>query len=693
MPPAGSDDGRTPVPTPGRSDRTLPTTRPSRPLRRSARRRLRRAGGARRRRARWRRRERLRADRRGRRADAGAGSRGAVTAMSSPAASRRRGRAGAGMGAGADARGGDVGEGRDADGGGSGDGGGGADAAGGWSASAALAGWWRRHGVAGMLVVFAARARGAAQARTPHPPAPPEAVRAERSLGPPGIGRRLGFRSGRRPVGAPGAEPVARERGRASLGSLVPLARRHDGVDHIHVEGGRAAARGRRPTIHATSDADRQRARRRAPRAESASAVPSPRITPPLRLIGGRGQASSDSRHEDDRDGRGGGEHAARATDRVGRRRQRVLAEPIRPALREGDAEGAGHRRHRPAGVRACRAAVLGPRDSGRVPAALAGQRRACHQRRSADRAGHEVRQVVEPRRDLAEALVARVAVPPHRVGGVDGAVRPRGRQPANGVGDDRRRDAVHQFLRRGLDGRGRDLVRGELVRRAAHQVPPDQHPCGSEVPGPQRGLHPARGLVEPTQGERRLQGERLQHDTPPARSPGRARERGRAPRPSASTTSVTAAAPSPMLRPGARRSAQPSARPIQATGCQRAAGSPSERSSADRQEEDRWPPGAPLGTSRRHPGSSRGIPRGGSPRGAREAPSGHRAGAEVWHARAAAGPCDNHRVGHRAGRLHALGRENAGLHERPDLRLGRRDDTVHRRRRARAGRRARRPG
>ena len=144
-----------------------------------------------------------------------------------------------------------------------------------------------------------------------------------------------------------------------------------------------------------------------------------------------------------------------------------------------------------------------------------------------------------------------------------------------------------------------------------------------------------------------------------------------RAPAQALPTTSVTAAAPSAMLRPGARRSAQPSARPIQATGCQRAAGSPSDEIERDRQEEDRWPPephrrGIPSRTARRaararhHPATV--------------------SGAEVRHPRAAAGPCDHHRVGHRAGRLHALGREDAGLHERPDLRLGRRDDAVHRR-------------
>ena len=213
--------------------------------------------------------------------------------------------------------------------------------------------------------------------------------------------------------------------------------------------------------------------------------------------------------------------------------------------------------------------------------AVLAGQRRARHQRGGAEARGHEVRQIVEPRGGLAEALVALVAVSPHRVGRVDGAVRPRGRQPAHGVREDRRRDAVHEVLRRGLDRRGRDLVRRELLRGPAHQVPPDQHPRGSEVACPQRGLHAVRGLVEPAQREGGLERQRLQHDAHPAESARRGRRaRARRPRrrrPPASRPPRRRR----LLRPGARRSAQPSARPSQATGCQRAGGSPRARSRA----------------------------------------------------------------------------------------------------------------
>jgi hypothetical protein len=71
--------------------------------------------------------------------------------------------------------------------------------------------------------------RGGGAGTAPHPPAPPEAVRAERSLGPASASAGGGFRSGRRAGGRAGRGAVARERD-ASIGSLVPLARRHDGV-------------------------------------------------------------------------------------------------------------------------------------------------------------------------------------------------------------------------------------------------------------------------------------------------------------------------------------------------------------------------------------------------------------------------------------------------------------------------------
>ena len=70
----------------------------------------------------------------------------------------------------------------------------------------------------------------------------------------------------------------------------------------------------------------------------------------------------------------------------------------------------------------------------------LAGQRRARREGHRADARRDQIRQVVEPRRCLAEALVASVAVPPHRVGGVDRAIGPRGGEPAHRVGEERAR-------------------------------------------------------------------------------------------------------------------------------------------------------------------------------------------------------------------------------------------------------------
>ena len=202
-------------------------------------------------------------------------------------------------------------------------------------------------------------------------------------------------------------------------------------------------------------------------RPEPAAHAGSPRLT------GGLSRGARAPASENDGDAGGGAEHAARATDRVGRGRQRALAEPVRAALREPDAAGrrpsppsASRRSGSPCGdaapTRRGRRRRRSRRPAPRPPTSAAAPRRA----------GHEVRQIVEARGGLAEALVARVAIPPHRVGRVDGAVRPRRRQPAHRVGEDRRRDAVDQVLRRGLDRRGRDLVRREILASAGSPGP-----------------------------------------------------------------------------------------------------------------------------------------------------------------------------------------------------------------------------
>ena len=304
---------------------------------------------------------------------------------------------------------------------------------------------------------------------------------------------------------------------------------------------------------------------------------------------------------------------------------------PSRYAPRcEADAEGAGHAAiGQPAfglAVRPCWAHATRAVTAARRPAPR-------HQRRGAEARGHEVRQIVERAAAPAEALVALVAVLPHRVGGVDGAVRPRGRQPATRR---RRRSAPRccpPGSRRGLDGRGRPRPRRARAS-AAHRSRPTSI-RRIRVP-PAARFHAVRGLVEPTQANAGFSGERLQHATPIQPSPPCREARAAQALP---TTSVTAAAPSPVLRPGSPQSAQPSARPTQATGAARA-GSPSERS--------RRPPESDAG----HGTHRRGIPSRTARRARARRTIRHGSGAEIRHPRAATGPCDHHRVGHRAGRL-----------------------------------------
>src|SRR5439155_1159537 len=126
---------------------------------------------------------------------------------------------------------------------------------------------------------------------------------------------------------------------------------------------------------------------------------------------------------------------------------QRAIAQTIGTGLLENDAERTGHCGHRPPGVGALGAAAVAPQDRQGSPRAFSNEHGAGHQAQRRDPCRDEIQHVVESRRGLAEILEHALAVPEHRVGGVDHAVRGGPREPSDEKEARRRQESVGEVL------------------------------------------------------------------------------------------------------------------------------------------------------------------------------------------------------------------------------------------------------
>jgi hypothetical protein len=118
----------------------------------------------------------------------------------------------------------------------------------------------------------------------------------------------------------------------------------------------------------------------------------------------------------------------------------------------------------------------------------------------------HEVEQVVQARRGLAQVLVAPV-VADHRVERVDRAVRHRARHAEQREVEQRRRHAVAGVLGQRLDAGADELLGRQRARVAAAQAA--QLIAGGVQIVRERGLHAPRRLTQPVERERRLEQQR----------------------------------------------------------------------------------------------------------------------------------------------------------------------------------------
>ena len=157
-----------------------------------------------------------------------------------------------------------------------------------------------------------------------------------------------------------------------------------------------------------------------------------------------------------------------------------------RPAERE--AERAGERGLRPAGVRRFVLWRVAPGRDGSRAGVAAGKRRGRHDQQRGKPRRNEVQEIVEAGGRPAEGLVARRAVADHGIGGVDELVDQEAGQAEEQIPEGRRHNAVGKILggrfdrgardarpRRGSKRRGRRFRRPPRGRR---RRPPDTKPA-----------------------------------------------------------------------------------------------------------------------------------------------------------------------------------------------------------------------
>src|SRR5204863_85376 len=112
-----------------------------------------------------------------------------------------------------------------------------------------------------------------------------------------------------------------------------------------------------------------------------------------------------------------------RARD-VSLRGRAAIAEAIRAALGQCEAERSRHGGDRQSGVGARRARAVAPQHTHGRARVLTSDGGADDERRRGEPRGDEVQRIVETRSDLAEPLERAVAITDHRVGGVTRAIR-----------------------------------------------------------------------------------------------------------------------------------------------------------------------------------------------------------------------------------------------------------------------------